>query len=92
MWTKLKAKLNEWYEGLKAWFHNSETIFYARMSALVGLATAAFGSLDMAPLWSLFGTGTAFTFKQVAWIGGLLLTQGVVLEIIRRRNAPELKK
>lgn len=92
MWTNLKAKLKSWYEGIKAWFLNSETIFVARLTALVGLVTTAAGSLDLSPLWSLFGTGTGFTFKQVAWIGGLLLTQGVVLEVLRRRNATDLNK
>ena len=92
MWTALKAKIKSWYEATKKWFLDSETIFMARLTAIAGLITAAVGSLDLSPLWSLFGTGTSFTFKQVAWMGGFLLVQGVVLEVLRRRNAPELNK
>lgn len=92
MWQNLKLKLTNLYNTVKDWFKNSETIFYARMSALAGLATAVIGGMNFAPLWGLFGSGTAFTFKQVAWIGGFLFAQGVALEVIRRRNAPELNK
>lgn len=73
-------------DSLKSFFKYSETIFIARIAAFGGFVTAVNGQLDLAPLWSLFGTGTEFTWKQVFWIGLSILGAGVTVELARRRN------
>ena len=78
------------WEKLKVWFKRSETIFLARMTAIVGFVTAAVGQFDWAPLWSFLSTGTEFTSKQLLWIGVSIAGYGLTMEIARRRGTKEI--
>lgn len=79
-------KIKEWWAGVKAWFKHSETIFIARLTALVGAVTSTVTAVDWAPLVN-FGMSPGFTWKQAMAIGLSLLFGGVMLELARRRNA-----
>ncbi len=74
--------LSKWWENTKAFFKNSETIFYARLQALAGLAVAVAGSVD----WQTIGQLDWTTPKQTVWIGIGILANGIFTEILRRRN------
>lgn len=76
------ATLNKWWENTKAFFKNSEVIFYSRLQALAGLAIAVAGSVD----WSQIGALDWTTPKQTVWAGIGIALNGVFTEILRRRN------
>lgn len=82
--------LKDFWTGLKDWFHNSETILLARAEAFAGFLIVTIGGMDWSPLFSLFGTGTAFTKNELYGIGGVMLAKGIFGEWARRRNTIEV--
>ncbi len=74
--------LSNFWERTKAFFKRSETIFYARIQALAGFVLAVLGSMD----WSQLKTWDFTTPKQIAWLGIGLVINGIVTEVLRRRN------
>ena len=88
--TKLTTKTQGWlkrtWTRTKAWFKHSETIFLARLYALIGAITTFVGSMDFSPFWDTFKTGTWLTSREVITIGIGILGSGIAFEIARRRN------
>lgn len=83
--------ISNWWDGVKAWFKRSESIFLARIAAISGFVTSAIGFMDWSPLWSLLQTGTEFTKHQLIGMGIALVGGGVMLEIARRRGTREVQ-
>lgn len=83
-------KLKVWWEEVKAFFRYSETIFIARLQSLIGLVMAVVGAVDWSPVFNLLGMDTGFSWKQTTWLGIGLFFKGIIDELARRRNAPEL--
>jgi hypothetical protein len=75
---------------LKDLFGHVASIVNARITALVGLATAVIGMVDWSPLVSLVGTNPVFTKTQAITLGVMLFVKGIFDEILRRRNDPTL--
>jgi len=84
LWEKIKA----WF---KAVFGPVGSIINARLTMLAGLATGAIGLMDWSPLLSLFGSSTVFNKTQVIALGSITFVKGLFDELIRRRNATDLK-
>lgn len=78
------------YDKFWAWCKNSGTILLARLSVLAGIIVTAFTTIDWSILYALFGDPAGFTAKQAYSIGGWLLLQGILMEIIRRKNTKEI--
>lgn len=74
------------WQKVKDWFYHSETVALAWLMSLSGIVTTFVGSLDLAPFWTLFQTGTAFTNRQLIWMGVGVLGAGVATYIARVRN------
>lgn len=72
-----------WVKGL---FLHSETILLSRITVLTGFITAVIGALDWSPLLGL-DIGTGFNQKQIMWLGGIMVAQGIGVELARRRKA-----
>src|SRR5258708_24468004 len=73
------------WDKAKAFFHYSMTILLARATTLIGFAIAAVGSLNYAPFLSL-NIDTGFSRNQVVWLGTVVVIQGVLTELARRRS------
>lgn len=71
LWTKIKA-----------WFHDSETIFLARLSTLFGVVLQVLDTTDPQMFATLIGA---------KWFPAFLFVFGVVLEYARKRRDPDLK-
>lgn len=82
MFQTLKDKLQAAWQKVKDFFHNSATIFYARLQSFVGLAIAVAGAVDWQQIASLDWT----TPRQTIWIGLGLIANGVMTEVLRRRS------
>lgn len=78
---KLSNLTNLW-ESTKDFFKRSETVFYARLQTLAGFALAVLGTMD----WAQIQTWDFTTPRQVAWLGIGLVVNGLVTEVLRRRN------
>jgi hypothetical protein len=72
LWTKIKA-----------WFHDSETIFLARLSTLFGVVLQVLDATDPQMFATLIGA---------KWFPVFLFVFGVVLEYARKRRDPGLGK
>lgn len=70
------------WTGVKNFFRNSATIFYARLQAFVGLALAVAGGID----WSQIAQLNWTTPKQTVWIGIGIVVNGIITEMTRRRT------
>lgn len=87
MWNKLKQT----YQNTKDWWNNVvHTILLARLTAITGFITAVAGSMNWAPLLSL-DVDTGFSRNQVIWLGAVMVVQGIIFELVRRYNAPDIK-
>ena len=74
MWSKIKA-----------WFKDSETIFYARLQVAAGIALAVIPTLN--PVSWLDATLT----PTQRWVTALsAIANGVITEYLRRRRATDL--
>lgn len=72
------------WERIKAFFKSSETIFWARLQAVIGIAALALTYVDPAVVQPVFG-GDAGKF---AWF---LLANGLATEYLRRRRDEKMK-
>ncbi len=87
MLTKIKQFFTDMWETFKAFCAYSHTVMLARFTMISGLVTASIGLMDWSPLFSLFGTSTDFSPKQVAYLGIGTFAKGVLDEIVRRYKA-----
>ncbi len=71
------------WDSIKSFFKSSETIFWARLNSLVGLATTALTFVDPALVQPLL---TPQNFALY------ILLNGVATEYLRRRRAADLGK
>lgn len=67
MWSKIKA-----------WFKDSETIFFARLQVLAGAVWAVLTAADLSPL------------LEPKWLTVWLIASGIITELARRRRAGDL--
>ena len=63
------------WEKIKAWFKNSETIFWARLNIVVGSLWTVLSATDLAPI------------MNPKFLTYWLIVNGFVTEYLRRRNA-----
>lgn len=77
-------KIKAWWDNTKAWFKRSETIAYARFQVFTGFFVAAIGNID----WTTVTSWNWSAPKQNFWIGVGLMINGIVTEVLRRRNMP----
>lgn len=75
-------KLSNFWESIKDFFKRSETIFYARLQTIIGFIIAVLGTID----WSQIQSWDFTTPRQTAWLGIGLIVNGLVTEVLRRRN------
>lgn len=80
---------NTW-RNIKAWFKHSETIFIERCTVASGFVMAGIAAMDWSPLFSIFGTGTAFNKAELYGLGALAVTKGLFGEWARRRSTIEV--
>lgn len=78
--------LYDFWDRVKAFFKRSETILYARIQALSGFVLAVAGTID----WSVIKDWDFTTPRQTVWLGFGLVVNGIITELLRRRNATEL--
>lgn len=71
------------FKKIKEWFKESQSKFLVWITGAIGMITTVVGSMDFAPLWSLFSTGTDFTPKQVLFIGISIVGTAVTMELAR---------
>lgn len=69
-----------------SWFKGSETILVARATVFTGFVTAVIGAMDWSPLLGL-DMSTGFNQKQVMWLGGVMVAQGIGVELARRNKS-----
>lgn len=72
------------WQKIKDWFHDSETIFLARLWMLLGLLVEVIGAVDPALLKQALGG------INPSMVGLILLVQGVIHEVARRHRDPNL--
>jgi len=82
LFTDFEAKVAVWWDNTKAFFKRSETIFYARLQVLSGFFLAAFTGID----WTTV-TVKLDDAKQSLYLAGGLIANGIITELLRRRNA-----
>jgi hypothetical protein len=82
MFSNFEAKLKGYWDQTKAFFQRSEVILYARMQMLSGFFLAVAGAIDWTSVTSLNWT----TPKQTIWAGVAIVFNGLVTELLRRRN------
>lgn len=87
MLTKLKNLIKKINDKLWAWCKNTGTILWARILSIGGVVLAALASMDWTPLVSLGSSLTGFDYRQLASVFIILAINGVITEIVRRRNA-----
>ncbi len=91
MFEAIKRKAYATWDGIKAWFHRSESVFMARMTAFGGFMVAALEGMDWPSLMNLdFSHIVQNTQALIA--GGFIFLHGVISELARRRNDPMFQK
>jgi len=75
---------------IRGYFKDSETIFLARLTSLVGFIATVAAGMDWSPFVSLAQDG-GFDAKQAMWLGVFLIAQGVAFELARRARDPDMK-
>jgi len=75
-------KISTWWDGVKAFFKRSEVIFYSRLQVVSGFFLAVFSGID----WTTV-TVNLENAKQSLYIAGGLIVNGIITEVLRRRNA-----
>ncbi len=90
MFQSIKQEAYKLWEDTKAWFHNMESIFIARITAFGGFLVAALEGMDWTALLNLDFTNIVHN-SQAFFVGLGIFAHGVISEIARRRNAPEFK-
>lgn len=74
------------WEKIKAWFHDSETVFYARLQAAAGALIVA---IQMPELMTVLLTDGDISWPRLI-IAAVLLVNGFVTEYLRRRRAEDM--
>lgn len=82
LFTDFEAKIATWWDNTKAFFKRSEVIFYSRLQVVSGFFLAVFTGID----WTTV-TMKLDDAKQSLYIAGGLIANGIITEILRRRNA-----
>lgn len=77
-----ETKLGAWWDSVKAFFKRSEVIFYSRLQVLLGFLLTASVGIDWTQVTAKFSD-----MKQALYLGGGLMLNGVITELLRRRNA-----
>ena len=67
------------WEAIKAFFKDSETIFWARLQTLLGIIGSVIDQLDVTLLSGV-----------PSWFAWFLVANGVVTEILRRRRDEDM--
>lgn len=80
--SQLTDKIALWWDNTKAFFKRSEVIFYSRMQVVSGFFLAVFSGID----WTTV-TVNLENAKQSLYIAAGLIVNGIVTEVLRRRNA-----
>lgn len=80
--SSLTDKIELWWDNTKAFFKRSEVIFYSRLQVLTGFILAVFQGID----WTTV-TVNLDNAKQSLYIAGGLIVNGIVTEVLRRRNS-----
>lgn len=84
-----KQKMYSAWESVKAFFHNAESIFIARVTALGGFLLSSLEGMDWSALMNLDFSNVVHN-TQALIAGGVIFAHGVISEIARRRNAVDL--
>ncbi len=82
IFTDFKGTIAIWWDNTKAFFKRSETIFYARLQVFSGFMLAAFTGID----WTTI-TMKLDDAKQSLYLASGLIANGIITELLRRRNA-----
>lgn len=77
-----KTTIATWYDNTKAFFKRSEVIFYSRLQVMTGFILAVFTGID----WTSV-TMKLDDAKQSLYLAGGLIANGIITEVLRRRNA-----
>lgn len=80
--TEFRDKIELWWDNTKAFFKRSEVIFYSRLQVVSGFFLAVFSGID----WTTV-TVNLENAKQSLYIAGGLIVNGIITEVLRRRNA-----
>lgn len=80
--SSLTDKIELWWDNTKAFFKRSEVIFYSRLQVLTGFILAVFQGID----WTTV-TVNLDNAKQSLYIAGGLIVNGLITEVLRRRNS-----
>jgi hypothetical protein len=73
------------WEKIKAWFRDSEVIFFARLQMLLGAVITVLIATDLSPLLA-----AGMPTKQQLILAAIVFMQGVLTEYLRRRRATDL--
>jgi hypothetical protein len=71
------------WQRIKNWFHDSETLAWARLQSVLGFAALALTYIDPSVLAPVIG--------DARWFPWLVLANGLATEFLRRRRASDLK-
>lgn len=85
----IKEKLYAFWDGTKAWFKRSQTIFLARAETAIGFVIMALSVADWSPLLSA-GISTGFTWAQAFTLGLIVTIRGIIGEWARRLGTVEV--
>jgi len=80
--TDSESGIASWWDSTKAFFKRSEVIFYSRLQVLSGFMLAVCGSID----WTQV-TVNLKDSRQSLYIASGLIANGVITEVLRRRNS-----
>lgn len=82
LFSDFETTISTWWDNTKAFFKRSEVIFYSRLQVLTGFILAVFTGID----WTTV-TVNLENAKQSFYIAMGLIVNGVITEVLRRRNA-----
>lgn len=70
---------------IKAWFKDSETIFWARLQMFGGAFLAALVAMDWSPILA-----ADVPSRQQLFYAGVIFVQGFITEVLRRSRAEDM--
>lgn len=76
------SQIELWWDNTKAFFKRSEVIFYSRLQVLTGFILAVVQGIDWTSVTTNFNN-----MKQSLYIALGLIANGLITEVLRRRNA-----
>ncbi len=77
-----ETKIATWWDNTKAFFKRSEVIFYSRLQVISGFFLSVFSAIDWTQVTVDFQNA-----KQSLYVGLGLIANGIITEVLRRRNA-----